>query len=132
MTGFDILLEGRALAEARMTDTWKVTRDNDEPVLDTETGTYVPSTATIYEGPGRLKLSSSVVSEVDAQGQLLAQQGPRLDLPVDTSADVLTGDLAECIASTHDASMVGHVVTIKGIFLQTDATARRFPVEVQS
>jgi hypothetical protein len=125
------LVAARAKLESRMTDTIRVTRSS-EPVWNEETGTYTPADTVIYTGPGRLKLASSVVSDVNAQGQLLAAQAPRLDLPVATSGDVQVNDTAEIIASLHDPASVGLRLNIEGVFFQTDATARRFPVEVQS
>jgi hypothetical protein len=126
-----ILGLGRNFAEARMTDTVLITRET-EPVFDPETGTYTPTTVTVYNGPARLKLSSSVVGSVDAQGQNLAAQTPRLDLPVATSGDVQVNDSVEITASVNDPASVGLRLNIEGVFFQTDATARRFPVEVQS
>jgi hypothetical protein len=122
---------GRNFAEARMTDTVLITRES-EPVFDEETGTYTPTTTTVYNGPARLKLNSSVVGSVDAQGQNLAAQTPRLDLPVATSGGVHVNDSVEITASVNDPSSVGLRLNIEGVFFQTDATARRFPVEVQS
>lgn len=121
----------RAQAESRMTDTVRITRDG-TPVWDDETGTYTPTTTTVYTGKARLKLSTSVVGNVDAQGQLLAAQSPRLDLPVATSGGVQVNDSVEVTASVNDPASVGLRLTIEGVFFQTDATARRFPVEVQS
>lgn len=125
------LARGRAIAEARMTDTVRVTRAT-EPVFDEETGTYTPTIVTVYSGPGRLKLNSTVVGAVDAQGQNLASQSPRLDLPVSTSGDVRVNDTVEVTASVNDPASVGLRLNIEGVFYQTDATARRFPVEVQT
>ena len=125
------LSRGRALAEARMTDTVRITRQS-EPVFNNATGTYAPTTLTIYTGPARLVLSSSVVRTVDAQGQNLAGQTPRLDLPVATSGAVQVNDTVEVTASVNDAASVGLRLNVEGLFFQTDATARRFSVEVQS
>lgn len=116
-----------------MTDKVRITRET-EPIFDTATGKYTPTTTTttVYEGPARLKLTSSVVGVVDAQGQNLASQSPRLDLPVKTSGAVRVHDAVEVTASEHDPANIGLRLTIEGRFFQTDATARRFPVEVQS
>jgi hypothetical protein len=119
------------MAESRMTDTVLITRAS-EPVFDEDTGVYTPTTTTVYSGPARLKLTSSVVSAVDAQGQNLAAQSPRLDLPVSTSGDVQVNDSVEVTASVNDPAIVGLLLNVEGVFFQTDATARRFPVEVQT
>lgn len=122
----------RAQAESMMTDTVHITRGDAAPVFDETTGTYISAATTIYSGPARLKLSSTVVSDLNVQGQLLAQQGPRLDLPVTTSGGVRPGDIATVTASQTDPVTVGVRLTIAGTFVQTLATARRFPVEVQT
>ena len=121
----------RAQAESRMTDTIRVTRPG-ESVFDEETGTYTQTETVIYNGPGRLKLASSVVSDIQAGGQIIAAQRPRLDLPVSTSGGVRVNDTAVVTASTRDPASVGLRLNIEGVFYQTDATARRFPVEVQT
>lgn len=122
---------GRAQAEARMTDTVLITREA-TPVFDEETGTYTPSVITVYSGPGRLKSVSTVVGDVDAAGQKRASQSLRLDLPVATSGGVRANDTVTITASVNDSSSVGLLLNVEGGFFQTDATARRFPVEVQS
>jgi hypothetical protein len=138
--GHDIdraLPELQAQAESRMTDTVRITRGG-APVWDEETGTYSDGGTIIYEGNCRLKLTSTVVSDVDSQGQLLAEQRPQLHLPVltpgtvGTSGAVRPNDTAVILTSRNDPSAVGTVLTIGGRAIGTDATARRFPVEVQS
>lgn len=114
-----------------MTDTVLITRATD-PVFDTGTGTYVPTTVTVYAGRARLVLNSIVVGSADAQGQNLASQTPRLDLPVSKSGDVQVNDTVEVTYSANDPASVGLRLNVEGVFVQTDATARRFPVEVQS
>lgn len=122
---------GRTFAESRMSDTVLITRTS-EPVFDEATGTYTPTTVTVYSGPARLSIRSSVVGDVDAQGQKLASQSPRLDLPMATSGGVQVDDTVEVTASVNDPAAVGLRLNVEGVFFQTDATARRFPVEVQS
>lgn len=126
------LPELRAHAESRMTDTVKITRGAGEPVWDEETGMYDDAPVDVYEGPARLRLASSVVGDVDAQGQLLAAQTPVLSLPVLTSGGVKVNDTVLITASQNDPALVGLVLNVEGLFFQTDATARRLQVEVQS
>jgi len=121
---------GRTLAESRMTDTVLITRGG-TPVFDDATGNYTTTAATIYNGPARLSLRSSLVSDVDAQGQLLAGQSPRLDLPVSTSGGVQVNDTVTVTASVNDPAAEGLVLNVEGLFYQTDATARRLSVEIQ-
>src|SRR5690349_24209452 len=105
---------GRTLAEARMTDTVLITRASE--VYDDATLTYTPTLTTIYNGPGRLSLNTSVVGALDAQGQLLASQKPRLDLPVATSGSVLVNDTVTVTASVNDSASVGLVLNVEGLF----------------
>lgn len=121
----------RAQAEARMTDTVLITRAG-TPTFDPETGTYPETLVIVYEGPCRIKLASTVVRDLDAQNQILAEQAPRLDLPIGESGDVKPGDMAVLTASVRDPAAIGLRMSVSGVFFQTDATARKFPVEIQS
>lgn len=122
-----VLPELRAQAESMMRDTVKITRHGPE-VLDPETGNYVPSVTTIYEGKCRLVMRSSVVQDVDAQSQLQALQGPRLDVPVEGTAGIKPDDLFE-ITAGDEAGVGGRVA---GLFPQSLKTARRLPVQIGS
>lgn len=117
----------QAQAESMMRDTVRITREGAE-VFDPDTGTYTPSVTTIYEGKCRLVLRSSVVQDVDAQSQLLALQGPRLDVPVAGTGGVLPDDLFELL-SGDGAGLTGRVA---GVFPQSLKTARRLPVQIGS
>jgi hypothetical protein len=124
---------GRAQAEARMTDTVLITRPAVSPgVLDGSTGNYPDAVTVVYNGPAHLKFMSPIVSSVEAQGQNLANQKYRLDLPFSTSAGVRVNDSVEVTASVDDPGSVGLRLNVEGLFYQTGATARRFPVAVQT
>lgn len=123
----------RAAAESMMIDTWTGTRGAGAPVLDTETGEYTSTSATVYTGPGRLRFrSNAAVLGVDAQTQNLVQQQPTLSLPVAGSEGVRIGDTFTCTAAVNDSAVVGTVVRVTGVHVQTYSTARRFPVELIS
>ena len=121
---------GRGVAESLMTDTVRVFRRVNGPVG--EDGNPTVTDTTIFEGPCRLVLRSSMVRDVDAQSQLLAVQGPRLDVPVTGSGGVKNGDRFVILSSATDAELVGLEGVVAGMFPQSYSTARRLPVEVAS
>jgi len=113
-----------------MTDMCVIRRADGAPALNEETGEYEPSFVDVYSGPCKVKFITSTVSEQDYQSQLVAEQQVVLSLPVDESAPVLVNDVAEITSSQTNVSGVGKHFRIAGLFDQTYATARRFPVEV--
>lgn len=121
---------GRRMAESLMTDTVRVFRRVSTGDFDNTTGEPVFTDTDVYVGPGRLVLRSSAVRDVDAASQLLALQGPRLDLPVEGTGDIRSDDRFVVTASATDGGLVGVGGVVKGGFPQTFATARRLPVEV--
>ena len=121
----------RGMAEVLMVDTVRIRRRSGAPVPDPVTGDLVSSYTTIYEGKCRLVLRSGVVRDVDAQSQLLAVQGPRLDVPVAGTGDVQADDEFEILSSV-DSEMVGVKGRVAGRFDQSLKSARRLPVEVWS
>lgn len=127
VTASSLAKMGQQWAESIMVDTVRITREGAE-VFDPDTGTYTPSVETVYEGKCRLVMRTSVVQDVDAQSQLLALQGPRLDVPVSGTAGVKPGDLFELL-SGDDAGLKGRIA---GVFPQSLKTARRLPVQIGS
>ena len=113
-----------------MTDTVRVFRRVHGPIGDDGNPTNVDTT--MYEGPCRLLLRSSVVRDVDAQSQLLGVQGPRLDVPVAGTGGIRNGDLFVMLTSEGDPEVVGLEGVVAGMFPHTGSTARRLPVEVAS
>jgi len=127
---------GREMAEARMRSACRVQRPSGEPVLGDDGEFHTPMT-TIYEGPCRLRMVSAVTSDIEAAAQLFVGQSAVLSLPVLTSGDVRVNDLATFLPSTNpsddlDPAIVGQVVRVTGRHYDTDATARRLPVEMIS
>jgi len=122
---------GRQLAESLMTDTVRIFRRTMTGGVDAN-GEPVFTDTTIFQGACRLVLRSSVVRDVDAQSQLLAVQGPRLDVPVAGTGLVKNGDRFEILTSATDAELVGLSGVVSGMFPQSYSTARRLPVEVAS
>ena len=122
---------GQALAESLMVDTVRIRRKGGTPVPDPVTGELVYTYTTMYEGKCRLVLRSGITRDVDAQSQLLAVQGPRLDVPVSGSGDVKADDEFEILTAV-DSEMVGARGRVAGRFDQSLKSARRLPVEVWS
>ena len=122
---------GQALAESLMVDTVRIRRKGGTPVPDPVTGELVYTYTTMYEGKCRLVLRSGITRDVDAQSQLLAVQGPRLDVPVSGSGDVKADDEFEILTAV-DSEMVGVKGRVAGRFDQSLKSARRLPVEVWS
>jgi hypothetical protein len=123
---------GRRMAEARMTDTVLIKRQSGTPTPDPVTGDLVYTFTTVYQGKCRLVLRSTVVSDEDAQSQLLGVQSPRLDVPVAGTGDVKNDDVFEILSSTGDPQLVGLTGTVSGMFPHSGSTARRLPVKVGS
>lgn len=119
--------QGQRAAERLMVDTVRITREGDE-VFDPETGTYIPSVVTVYEGKCRMVMRTSVVQDVDAQSQLQALQGPRLDVPVAGTGGILPDDRFE-LTGGDEAGLTGRIA---GLFPQSLKTARRLPVQIGS
>jgi hypothetical protein len=120
---------GRRLAATLMTDTVTIERES-EPFLYEATGQVGHTVTTVYAGPARFRMLSQAVSEVDAGGQLLGVQSPRLDLPVVGSEGVRIGDVFTVTASESDSALVGLTGRVAGVAPITLATARRVPVEI--
>ena len=119
-------------SESLMSDTVRIRRKGAaSPTPDPVTGELVYDYTTLYEGKCRLVLRSGVTRDVDAQSQLLAVQGPRLDVPVLGTGDVKADDEFEILTSV-DAEMVGVKGRVAGRFDQSLKSARRLPVEVWS
>lgn len=135
-----LLARGRRLAKKTLPGECIIRRgggepvldDKGEPILNEETAEYeVTEPETVYSGPCDLSFDSSVVREIDVQGQPGVEQEPVLELPVLESAGVQVNDVAEITAHRFDAGIVGRKVRIAGLHGGT-VTLRRLPVEVSS
>jgi len=118
------LERGRRMAASRMSETVQVFT-----VSLQETGGIRPvEVRTVhYDGPARVKFSSSVVSDAVAAGQLVATQSVELHLP---SGSVVPVDASvEVTASSVDGSLVGRRFTVSGRPQAGQTTAARYPVK---
>jgi len=86
----------------------------------------------VWEGKCRLRTVSSVTSDVDAASQLLVTQSAILFLPVDGTGDVHVNDVVTFTTASADAALATVRVRVAGLHFDSDATARRLPVEMVS
>lgn len=132
-----VLAEGRALAQALMDSTVRITRVTSK-TPNRLTGKIDVTRAVIYDGPARVRAPGSEPRDVDAAGQRFAEQTPTVSLPIaadsrvteGSSAAVRVDDEGEITANDAAPGAVGTRFRIAGQHEQTHSTARRMPVEV--
>lgn len=133
MSAASTISQGRRFNESLMVSECVIAPVGSEPVLNEETGEYEPVVGeTSYEGPCKIRFNSSVISDVDAQSQLLVEQSAILSLPVVGSEGVQVQHVAVITSNPMDTALEGKRFRITGDHTQTLATARRFPVELVS
>lgn len=118
--------EDRALAEARMLDTWTIGAD----VGWTYTaGADVQTVTPLFTTQGRLKATSNVVQSSEAGGRTLIETRRELHIPVGSDA-VPPGAVAQCTAvhETSDPTMLNIIVRLDGPAPGSQTTARRLQV----
>lgn len=122
------LARGRAQAEARFTETFKVYTI--ESVRDEETGLDTDTEVTVYAAvPGRWKSPTLTVREREQGAQVPAVQDLHIHVAVGATPNVTVNTLWRCTASTADSSLVGRVARTKGLPQGGQVTAHRYPVE---
>lgn len=137
--GMDIaaaLPELRRQAESRMRSRCRVERATGEPVKGDDGELHTP-TETIYEGPCRLRTVSTVTEKIEAAAQLLVGQAAILSFPVATSTTIRVNDIVTFLPSGEedgdlDPAMLEQSARIAGLHFDSNATARRLPVEMIS
>lgn len=127
MSVHSALAEGRAAAEARMTETGTVGlfTDGADPVTGDPIRTPVE---TRYTGKGRLKYESLSVSEQDGAGSPVASQAPFWSVPTGTPV-FYENDELHLTASDVDGSLVGRTYRITGAPQAGQTTSLRYPLE---
>lgn len=126
-----VLAMGRRQAESLMRDTCRITVKGPD-VWDEATLTNTASTVTVYEGKCRLLYPYRAPTSASTPGQVESVQLARLSLPVSTSVGVREGALVEYLTSASDPDLPGRRFRVSGNAHQSDATARRLPVEETS
>lgn len=122
------LAMGRRMAEAKMKDTCRITRPGPQ-VWDELTMTYTPSSINVYEGKCGLLNPYRAPTTATTPGQAQTVQMARLSLPVANSTGIAEGDIVEYLTSESDPDLPGTEFKVIGGAHQSDATARRVPVE---
>jgi hypothetical protein len=120
----------RSQAESMMLDRCTVTRTSTGSFNDVTGVETVGSTTTLYDGPCRFRMARGGGSPTDSGEAEWTLNGVTVSLPVSTSGDVRTGDAVTLTESAFDPDAVGTVAQVKGIHVQTYATARRLECEV--
>lgn len=117
---------GRRLAEGRMTevfDFYTVHRGEDENLQPIDVETVIAAGV-----KGRLKITSSVVSEKDIAGQAPATMQREVHVPLG-AVDVGPSVFVRVIASASDPAIVGRVFRTGMRSAGGQVTAARYPVE---
>lgn len=132
----EALAEGRAAAEARMTETVTVGeyRDSTDPTTGQAVRVPVvqryPASDDVSPGAGRarLKYPSLAVSESSQSSQVVSAQEPLLSIPTG-SPELHEGDEVRVLASTSDSMLVGRVFRVQGAPQSGQTTSARYPLK---
>lgn len=120
------LADGRASAEARMTETVAVGLYADD--VDSNGNATRTLLVERYAGIGRIKLETLAVSDRSEPDQAFVEQDPLLGIPTSSPA-LHEGDEVLVIASTADPSLVGRRYRIAGTPQAGQTTAHRYPMK---
>jgi hypothetical protein len=114
-----------------MTEQCRIERAAGTPVRAPD-GELRPPMILVWEGKCRLRTVSSVTSDVDAASQLLVTQTAILVLPVNGTGEIRVNDIVTFTAASADPALATVRVRVAGLHFDSDATARRLPVEMVS
>lgn len=124
MTVHGVLQMGRAVANARMTETVRI----GTLTITTVDLDVVQDFDVAYTGPARLSWSTYTVAQPEAAGQPVALSAPVLSIPSGTPG--VTVDMRAVVDdSTADEGLIGRVFRIKALPQSGQTTAARYPVE---
>lgn len=119
---------GRAIAETRMLDTCRITRDEDSDNLDEDSGTRAKTTVLVFDGKCRVKHSGMAPKDVEAQSQLLATVSTEIHIPLG-AVDVRSGDIVTIASSQTRPDQIGRKYKVSAPFDGSQTTAVRLRVE---
>lgn len=121
------LMELRAQANGRMTET--VRAGHFEDGVDEATGapTRVPVGEPLYEGPARVKYTDNAVRAADGASQLASAQDVTISVPHGIAV-LPEGTDVVVLYSTSDWALVGRVYKVDGSPTLGQSTAHRYPV----
>lgn len=127
-----VLNRGRAFARRLRSTTCNITIPG-EPTWDNTTGTYTDGApVVIYSGSCRLRMPYAYPQNAEAGDTAWAVDRGILSVPIAGTGDITDGMTVTITANPHDPAMVGVELTILTGHYQTDATARRLPVQIVS
>lgn len=124
------LQRGRAMAEAMMLDTCRITVPdaNAEPVWDPATGSYTQPSTTVYEGKCRLK-APALVNPFQSGGAVEAWQVEESVLSVPATAPAVdAGATVTYLTAADNPNLPGRVFSVVGPHHESAATAQRILV----
>jgi hypothetical protein len=123
------LTDLRALAEARMDETWVFERANGQTTVD-EHDSDVDEYAVVHTSIGRLDTGDTQARETEAGPATVTTTNPVLNLPVTGTPDVRAGDRATCTQAGpgSDPALVGVPFYVIATPVASQKTARRWPV----
>lgn len=132
MSRESVILAGRRFSEEAFTATCTVKRDTGTTTTDPVTYEDVPVYAVVYTNlQCKIKDASTRPQQAQVPGQTVVKTSPEWHVPMSTTG-VLTNDIVTIEAVdpvTGDLDLVGRTFRVTGPFVQSYATARRFPVE---
>lgn len=126
----DIARRGQAVAELRMTDTCRITRDGSAPTGDLDPTTGLPDAtarATVYEGRCWVHTGGSVSagSQRNAGADTVTQVASMLHLPIGAPV-ARVDDRVEILTSVNPSLL--SVYTVSGVVPGSQMTAQRVSV----
>lgn len=131
----DVLRRSRGRIESIMSTTCTVTRPGvrTEDDWNPSTGTYDdPEPVVVYDGPCRLRMPYAYPQRADTGESLWAADRGIIAFPIDGSEDIADGMTVTITDNPNDPAMVGVEMSVLSGHYQTDGTARRIPVQLDS
>jgi hypothetical protein len=127
MSATDLLIRGRAKAEAQMVDECTIDRPG-EPVTDAETGKVTVESSLVYEGKCKVQSKDSAVASPEAGGHSFVVVSRQVHIPMN-EADVQDKDVITMTASLLNSFTVGKKYVVRGFTPDSYDTAARMPVK---
>nr|BFD90710.1 hypothetical protein KitaXyl93_20700 [Kitasatospora sp. Xyl93] len=126
------LVAGRAMAEARMRETGRLTRPGPD-VYNPATGETTTSSTLLYTGKARVKPAQAVPEGVQAEQRevVLSRYDIALPFAAVPASRIVPGDTFT-VDTSPDPRMPGLILHVTGVNYSATATAWRLSAEVRS
>ena len=127
------IAEDRTMVLGELDDTCRITRASGvRGPMDPVTGQYPAAVrVTIYEGPCRFQIkpdmNANIIEPITLEREW-AYTTSTLQVPMAGTDEIQVDDMAECLTSPHDPSMVGRLYNIQSGYHKTHASHRRLRV----